>query len=52
MDDITKLIKILLEKISWLEMENRNKNKHVLDNDNKNPNQFRRPFNPRFFPCN
>ena len=45
MDDMTKLIKTLSAKISRLEMEN----KHVQDNGYKNPNQFRRPFNPRFF---
>ena len=50
MDDMTKLIKNLSTKINRLEMENRNQNKHVQVNDNKNPNQFRRPFNPRFFP--
>ena len=41
------------ESFNWyitLEMENRNQNKLVSKNDNKNPNQFRRPFNPRFFP--
>ena len=31
-------------------MENKIQNKHVHDNDSKNPNQFRRTFNPRFFP--
>ena len=31
-------------------MENKNKNKLVQDNDNKNPNNFRRTFNPMVFP--
>ena len=50
MDDMTKFIKNLSAKISRLEMENGNQNKPIQDNDNKNTNQFRRPFNPRFFP--
>ena len=50
MDDMTKLIKSLSAKISRLEMENKNQNMHVQDNDNKKPNQFRSTFNPRFFP--
>ena len=50
MDDMNKIIKNLSAKISRLEMENKNQNKHVQYNDNKNPNQFRRAFNPRFFP--
>ena len=40
MNDMTKLIKNLSTKISTLEMENKNKNKYVQGNDNKNPNQF------------
>ena len=50
MDDITKIIKKLSAKIKRLEMENKSQNKLVQDNDNKNPNHFRRTFNPRFFP--
>ena len=49
-DDMTKIIKKLSAKISRLEMENKSQNKLVQDNDNKNPNHFRRTFNPRFFP--
>ena len=48
MDDMIKLIKNLSAKINRLEMKNRNQNKHIQDSENKNPNQFRRPFNPRF----
>ena len=49
MDDMTKLIKNLSAKFSRLEMENRKQNNLFQDNDNKNPNQIRRPFNPRFY---
>ena len=31
-------------------MENRNQNRPIQQNKNQNPNQFRRPFNPRCFP--
>ena len=31
-------------------MENKNQNKPSQENDNRNPDQFRRPFNPRFLP--
>ena len=47
MDDMTQFIKNLSAKISRLEMENGNQNKPIQDNDNKNPNQFRRTFNPQ-----
>ena len=46
MDDMTKLINNLFAKINRLEMENRNKNKPVQDNDNINLHQFIRSFNP------
>ena len=45
-----KITKTLSSKISKLYMENTNQNKPIQDNDNHNPNQFRRPFNPIFFP--
>ena len=35
MDDVTEIIKNLSAKTSRLEMENKNKNKLVQDNDNK-----------------
>ena len=50
MDEMTKLINNLSTKISRLEMENKTQNTPTHENDNQNPNQFRRPFNPRFFP--
>ena len=46
---MTILIKNLSANISRFKMENKIQNNHVQDNDNKNPNQFRRTFNPRFF---
>ena len=33
-DDMTKLIKYLIEKISRLEMENQNQNRPIQENDN------------------
>ena len=47
MDEMTKLIKNLSTKINRLEMENKNQNRPLQEG---NPNQFRRPFVPRFFP--
>ena len=46
-----KLLKHLSDKIDRLEVgsRNRNQNKSMPEND-RNPNQFRRPFAPRFFP--
>ena len=47
---MSKLIKYFSSNISKLDMENKNHNKPIQDNDNQNTNQFRRPFNPRFLP--
>ena len=33
-----------------MEMENKTQNRHTQENDNHNPNKFRRLFNTRFFP--
>ena len=45
MDDMNKLIKNLSAKVNRLEMENKNLSRHVHEG---NPNQFRKPFVPRF----
>ena len=47
MDDMNKLIKKLLAKVNRLEMENKNMSRLVHEG---NPNQFRKPFVPRFIP--
>ena len=49
-DEMTKLIKSLSLKITKLEMENKPENRPVQKGDNRNPNQFRCLFVPRFFP--
>ena len=51
MDEMGKLLKHLSDKIDRLEVGNRNRNQNrsVPEND-RSPNQFRRPFAPRFFP--
>ena len=46
---MSKLIKNMSIKINRLEIENKNQNRPVQDGD-RNPNQFRRPFVPRFLP--
>ena len=50
-DEMGKLLKHLSDKIDRLEVgsRNRNQNKSMPEND-RNLNQFRRPFAPRFFP--
>ena len=47
MDDMNKLIKKLSAKVNRLEMENKNLSRPVHEG---NPNQFRKPFVPRFIP--
>ena len=47
MDDMNKLIKNMSTKVNRLEMENKNLSRPVHEG---NPNQFRRPFVPRFIP--
>ena len=47
MDDMNKLIKNLSAKVNRLEMENKNLSRPVHEG---NPNQFRKPFVPRFIP--
>ena len=47
---MNKIIKSLSSKIYKLEMENKNQNKPIQENDNQNSNQYRRPLNPIFFP--
>ena len=49
MDEMSKIIKILSAKIDRLEMGNKNQNKPIPEGD-RNQNQFRRPFAPRFLP--
>jgi len=50
-DEMAKLVKILIEKLNKLELE-KNSNKPVQEGDRNpnNPNQFRRQFVPRFIP--
>ena len=45
MEDMNKLIKNLCAKVNRLEMENKNLSRPMHEG---NPNQFRRPFAPRF----
>ena len=47
MDDMNKLMKNLFAKLNILEMENKNLSWPVHEG---NPNQFRKPFVPRFIP--
>ena len=47
MDEMNKLIKNLSMKVNRLEMENKNISIPLQEG---NPNQFRRPFVPRFLP--
>ena len=49
MDEMNKIIKNLSAKIDRLEMGNRNQNKPIPKGE-RNQNQFRRPFAPRFLP--
>ena len=49
MDEMNKIIKKLSAKIDRLEMGNINQNKPILEGE-RNQNQFRRPFAPRFLP--
>ena len=47
-DEMTKLVKILTAKLNKLELE-KNPNKSTKEGE-RNPNQFRRTFAPRFIP--
>ena len=49
MDEMNKIIKNLSAKIDRLELGNKNQNKPIPEGE-RNQNQFRRPFAPRFFP--
>ena len=46
MDEMSILMRNMTNKISRFEMENDNSNKDTHDRGLRNPNQFRRPFNP------
>ena len=47
-DEMAKLVKILIEKLNKLELE-KNLNKLTQEGE-RNPNQFRCQFSPRFIP--
>ena len=47
-DEMTKLVRTLTAKLNKLELE-KNSIKPTKDGE-RNPNQFRRPFSPRFIP--
>ena len=49
MDEMSKIIKNLSVKIDRLELGNKNQNKPIPEGE-RNQNQFRRPFAPRFLP--
>ena len=46
MDKMSILMRNMTKKISRFEMENDNANKVTHERGLRNPNQFRRPFNP------
>ena len=46
MDEMSILMRNMTKKISRFEMENDNANKVTHERGLRNPNQFRRPFNP------
>jgi hypothetical protein len=47
MDEMSILMRNMTNKISIFEMENDNANKFTHERGLRNPNQFRRPFNPQ-----
>jgi hypothetical protein len=47
MDEMSRLIRNMTNKMSRFEMENGNANKVPQEGGVRNPNQFRRPFNPQ-----
>jgi hypothetical protein len=47
MDEMSRLIRNMTNKMSRFEMENGNANKSPQEGGVRNPNQFRRPFNPQ-----
>jgi hypothetical protein len=48
MDEMSRLIRNLTNKMSRFDMENGNSNKFPQEGGVRNPNKFRRPFNPQF----
>ena len=47
-DEMTKMIKDLSNKLTKLEVDNKNMNRHAHDIPKTNPNQFCRPFNSQY----